>query len=144
MGPSGEGENTIAVFGRGGALRTPRLVDDPELSPLDLTVAANGNIVVSSEWPYASRHALASVREYDPSTGRLIRVLAVDPAVRFARPRGLRFGSDGRLYCVGQDHVVSFAFATGRFAGVVAHLQRLNGQALVLTRRSGPKADLQR
>jgi hypothetical protein len=27
----------------------PRFVDDAELSPLDLTVAPNGNIVVSSE-----------------------------------------------------------------------------------------------
>jgi hypothetical protein len=132
IGPSGEGENTIAVFGQGGALRTPRLVDDPELSPLDLTVAPNGNVVVSSEWPYGSPHAKATVREYDPSTGRLVRVFAPDPALGFARPRGLRFGPDSRLYCVGQDHVVAFAFSSGRFIGVVAHLDRLNGQALVL------------
>jgi DNA-binding beta-propeller fold protein YncE len=132
IGPSGEGENTIAVFGQGGALRTPRLVDDPELSPLDLTVAPNGNILVSSEWPYGSPDATASVREYDPSTGRLVRVFAPDPAVGFARPRGLRFGPGGRLYCVGQDHVVAFAFSTGSYTGVVAHLARLNGQALVL------------
>jgi hypothetical protein len=132
IGPSGVGENTIAVFGPGGALRTARLVDDPELSPLDLVVAPGGNIVVSSEWPFGSPGAAATVREYDPSTGRLVRVFAADPAVGFARPRGLRFGSAGRLYCVGQDHVVAFAFDTGRFAGVVAHLSRLNGQALVL------------
>jgi hypothetical protein len=132
IGPSGAGENTIAVFGQGGALSTPRLVDDPELSPLDLTVAPTGNIVVSSEWPYGSPHATASIREYDPSTGRLVRVFAPDPAVGFARPRGLRFGSDGRLYCVGKEHVVAFTFATGSFIGVVARLARLNGQALVL------------
>jgi len=132
IGPSGAGENTIAVFGPGGALRTPRLVDDPELSPLDLTVAPNGNILVSSEWPYGSPGAKASAREYDPSTGRLVRVFAPDPAVGFARPRGLRFGSDSRLYCVGQDHVVAFAFSTGSFIGVVARLARLNGQAVVL------------
>jgi DNA-binding beta-propeller fold protein YncE len=132
IGPSGEGENTIAVFGQGGALRTPRLVDDPELSPLDLTVAPNGNILVSSEWPYGSPDATASVREYGPSTGRLVRVFAPDPALGFARPRGLRFGPGGRLYCVGQDHVVAFAFSTGSYTGVVAHLARLNGQALVL------------
>ena len=29
VGPSGEGDNTIAVFDHQGALRTPRLVDDP-------------------------------------------------------------------------------------------------------------------
>jgi DNA-binding beta-propeller fold protein YncE len=129
VGPSGEGENTIAVFKRGGALRTPRLVDDPELSPLDLTVAPSGNIVVSSEWPYGD--AKASVREYEPSTGRLVRVFAPDPEVGFARPRGLRFGRDGRLYCVGRDHVVAFDFSTGTYLEVVARLPRLNGQALV-------------
>jgi DNA-binding beta-propeller fold protein YncE len=132
-GPSGAGENTIAVFGQGRALRTPRLVDDPELSPLDLIVAPSGNIVVSSAWPYGSPCATATLREYDPATGRLVRVLAADPAVGFARPRGLRFGSGGRLYCAGQDHVVAFAFDTGSFTGVVAHLTGLNGQALVLT-----------
>lgn len=132
IGPSGAGENTIAVFGEGGAPRTRRLVDDPELSPLDLTVAPNGNVVVSSEWPYGSPQAKASVREYDPATGRLVRVFTPDPAVGFARPRGLRFGSADRLYCVGEDHVVAFAFATGNFAGVSARLARLNGQAVVL------------
>jgi DNA-binding beta-propeller fold protein YncE len=132
VGPSGAGENTIAVFDQGGALRTPRLVDDPELSPLDLTIAPNANIVVASEWPFGSPDAKASVREYDPSTGRLVRVFAPDLAVGFARPRGLRFGSDGRLYCVGEDHVISFDFATGSFTGVVARLARLNGQAVVL------------
>jgi hypothetical protein len=39
VSPSGEGENTIAVFDQRGALRTPQLVDDPELSPLDLVLA---------------------------------------------------------------------------------------------------------
>jgi DNA-binding beta-propeller fold protein YncE len=132
VGPSGEGENTIAVFDHRGALRTPRLVDDPELSPLDLVIAPNGNIVVSSEWPFGARHATSSVREYDHSTGALARVFAPDPAIGFARPRGLRFGSDGHLYCVGQDHVIAFDFFTGTYLGVAARLPRLNGQALVL------------
>jgi DNA-binding beta-propeller fold protein YncE len=132
VGPSGGGENTIAVFDQGGALRTSRLVDDPELSPLDLTVAPNGNIVVSSECPYGARDAKVSVREYDPSTGRLLRVFAPDRAVGFAKPRGLRFGPDGRLYCVGRDHVVALDLSTGAYLEVVARLLRLNGQALVL------------
>ena len=131
VGPSGEGENTIAVFGQGGALRTSRLVHDPELSPLDLTLAPNGNIIVASEWPFGSRDATASVREYDPSTGQLVRVFAPEPAVGFARPRGLRFGPDGRLYCVGKDHVVAFDFSTGTYLGAVLRLPELNGQALV-------------
>src|SRR5580658_8421108 len=130
IGPSGEGENTIAVFDHRGALRTPRLVDDPELSPLDLVLAPNGNIVVSSEWPFGARHANSSVREYDHSTGALARVFAPDPAIGFARPRGLRFGPDGRLYCVGRDHVIAFDFLTGTYLGVAVGLPRLNGQAL--------------
>jgi hypothetical protein len=115
-----------------GLLFTPRLVTDPELSPLDLAVAPGGNLVVSSEWPFGSPGAKATVREYDPSTGQLVRVLAPEPAVDFTRPRGLRFGPGGRLYCVGRDHVVAFEFRTGTFLGVIAELRRLNGQALLL------------
>jgi hypothetical protein len=42
----------------------------------------------------------------------------------------LRSGSDGRLYCVGEEHVVAFDFSTGGFLGPVVELPRLNGQAL--------------
>jgi hypothetical protein len=139
VGPSGEGDNTIAVFDHLGALRTPHLVDDPELSPLDLALAPNGNIVVSSEWPFGAKHATASVREYDQSTGQLVRVLAPDPALGFARPRGLRFGSDGRLFCVGQGHVIVFDFSAGTYLGVALRLPGLNGQALVLRDRKTSK-----
>jgi hypothetical protein len=62
----------------------------------------------------------------------LLRVLAPEPAVEFTRPRGLRFGPGGRLYCVGRDHVIAFAFSTGKFLGVIAELPRLNGQAVLL------------
>jgi sugar lactone lactonase YvrE len=130
--PSGEGDNTIVVFDRAGTLCTPRLVTDPELSPLDLTVAPNGNIVVASEWPFGAADAVTSVREYDPATGRLVRVLMPERSVGFRRPRGLRFGPSGRLYCAGEDHVAAFDFPTGSFAGAVVQLTRLNGQALVL------------
>jgi DNA-binding beta-propeller fold protein YncE len=132
IGPDGRGDNTITVFDDNGGLRTPRLVNDPELSPLDLTIAPGGNLVVSSEWPFGSPRAEATIREYDPSTGRLVRVLAPEAAAGFSRPRGLRFGPDGRLYCVGRDHVVAFDFLTGQFLGVIAELRRLNGQALLL------------
>ena len=132
VAPSGQGDNTIVVFDRGGTLLTPRLVTDPELSPLDLKLAPNGNIVVASEWPFGAPGAVPSVREYDPLTGQLLRVFAPERSVGFRRPRGLRFGPDGRLYCVGEDHVVAFDFRTGSFAGPVVHLERLNGQALVL------------
>jgi DNA-binding beta-propeller fold protein YncE len=132
VGPSGEGDNTIVAFDRDGAPHARRLVTDRELSPLDLTIAPNGHIVVASEWPFGASDALSSVREYDPTTGQLLRVFAPDRSLRFRRPRGLRFGADGRLYCVGEEHVVAFDFSTGACLGPVVQLPRLNGQALVL------------
>jgi len=99
---------------------------------LDLAIAPGGNLIVSSEWPFGSTSATATIREYDPSTGHLIRVLTPDPAVKFTRPRGLRFGPGSQLYCVGQDHVVAFDFPTGSFLGVIAELPKLNGQAVLL------------
>jgi DNA-binding beta-propeller fold protein YncE len=132
VGPSGEGDNTIVAFDRDGTLQARRLVNDRELSPLDLTLAPNGHIVVASEFPFGASDAVTSVREYDPATGQLLRVFVPDPVLRFRRPRGLRLGADGRLYCVGEDHVVAFDFSTGAFLGAVVQLPRLNGQALVL------------
>ena len=132
IGPTGEGDNTVAIFDRSGRLRNPQLVTDPELSPLDLAIAPNGHLVISSEFPFGSAAAAPTIREYDPSTGRLVRILTPNPAVNFARPRGLRFSPEGELYCVGRDHVVAFDFRTGTFLGVIAEAQRLNGQAVLL------------
>ena len=95
-------------------------------------MAPNGNIVVSSEWPFGTAEAKATVREYDSSTGRLVRVLSPDVSVGFANPRGLRFASDDRLYCVGRDHVIAFEFSTGKFLDVAVTLPRLHGQAVVV------------
>jgi hypothetical protein len=89
-------------------------------------------IVVASECPFGAPDAVSSAREYDSGTGKLVRVFVVDPSLQFRRPRGLRFGPDDRLYCVGEDHVVAFDFSTGDFLGPVVQLPRLNGQALVL------------
>jgi hypothetical protein len=97
-----------------------------------LKLAPNANIVVASEWPFGAPDAVASVREYDPATGQLARVLVPERSVGFRRPRGLRFGPGGRLYCTGKDHVVAFDFNTGSFVGPVVHFPRPNGQALVL------------
>ncbi len=130
--PAGVGDDTILVFDAARTLRTPQLVTDPELSPLDLTIAPNGNVLVSSEWPFARPDAATSVREYDPVTGKLVRVFAPDGSGGFRRPRGLRFGPGGRLYCVAEDAVAVFDFATGSFAGPIVQFARLNGQALVL------------
>ena len=132
VGPSGEGDNTIVAFDREGVLRQRRLVADPELSPLDLTIAPNGNIVVASEFPFGAADAVTSVREYDAASGQLVRVFVPDPALEFKRPRGLRFGPADHLYCVGEDHVVVFDFQAGDFLGPVVQLPRLNGQAVVL------------
>ncbi|HUA07418.1 MAG TPA: hypothetical protein VMB27_26185 [Solirubrobacteraceae bacterium] len=132
IGPSGEGDNTIVVVDRDRTLRRQHLVSDPELSPLDLTLAPNGHIVVASEFPFGAPDAVSTIREYDPSSGRLIRVFVPDRSVKFRRPRGLRFGPAGRLFCVGRDHVLAFDFATGNSLGPVVELPELNGQALVL------------
>jgi hypothetical protein len=132
IGPSGVGDNTIVVFDRDEPALPRPLVTDPELSPLDLTLAPNGHIVVASEFPFRAPDAVVTLREYDAATGDLVRIFAPDRSVHFRQPRGLRFGPEGRLYCVGEAHVVAFQFSTGAFLGPVVYLPRLHGQALVL------------
>jgi DNA-binding beta-propeller fold protein YncE len=94
IGPNGEGDNTIVAFAQGQNLKPSRLVFDPELSPLDLAVAPNGNFVVSSEHPFGLTDAVTSVREYGAADGQLIRVFTAGGSAEFRRPRGLRFGPD--------------------------------------------------
>jgi hypothetical protein len=130
IGPTGEGENTIVAFDQGLSLKPSRLVSDPELSPLDLVVAPNGNIVVSSEHPFGLTDAVTSIREYGAADGDLVRVFSAAGSAEFRRPRGLRFGPDGILYCVAWDEVMAFDFASGRCLGAVVRYPRLNGQAL--------------
>jgi DNA-binding beta-propeller fold protein YncE len=129
-GPSGVGDNTIVAFDSGEAAPPVRLVSDPELSPLDLAIAPNGNIVVSSEHPFGAPDAMTSVREYDARSGHLVRVFSPGKAAELRRPRGLRFGPDGQLYCVAQNEVVSFDFNSGKCLGTVVQFPRLHGQAL--------------
>ena len=131
IGPNGEGNDSILAFA---AARTQphRLVEhDPNLSPLDLIVAPNGNIVVSSERPFGAPDAVTTVREYDPESGGLVRVFSPKGLAGFQKPRGLRFGPDANLYCVAQDEVVAFDFGSGRCLGAVVRFPRLYGQALV-------------
>jgi DNA-binding beta-propeller fold protein YncE len=132
IGPGGEGDNTILAFDSDRRMLPTWSVRDPELSPLDLAVAPSGNIVVSSEHPFGSANAVTTIREYDYADGRLVRVLVPNDGVRFQKPRGLRFGPHGRLYCVAQDEVVAFDFETGNCLGAVATLPGLNGQAVIL------------
>ena len=131
VGPGGEGDNTILAFDSDRRMLPSWRVRDPELSPLDLAIAPNGNIVVSSEHPFGAANALTTVREYDHADGRLVRVFVPNHGVRFQKPRGLRFGPDARLYCVAQDEVVAFDFETGDCLGAVARLPGLNGQAVI-------------
>jgi hypothetical protein len=129
VGPDGKGDNMIFAFA-GDRTRPVRLVEDPALSPLDLIIAPNGNVVVSSEHPFGASDAVTTVREYDPESGRLVRVFSALRLAEFRSPRGLRFGADGLLYCTAQDEVVAFDFADGRCLGAVVRFARLFGQAL--------------
>jgi hypothetical protein len=131
IGPSGRGDNTIVAFTPGKPMQPHRLVTDPELSPLDLAIAPNGSIVVSSEHPFGAMDAVTTVREYDPRDGHLVRVFSPNGKVEFRKPRGLRFAG-GVLYCVARDEVVGFDFTSGECLGAIVRLPRLNGQALVL------------
>jgi hypothetical protein len=131
IGPGGEGDNIILAFGQEWAVNPSWNVRDPDLSPLDLTIAPNGNVVVSSEHPFGAPDAVTTIREYDWTDGRLVRVLTPGRGTEFIKPRGLRFGSDGKLYCVAQDEVVAFDFATGKSLGPVVRLPGLNGQAVI-------------
>lgn len=131
VGPNGEGDNTIVVFPANGFSNATRLVTDPELSPLDLAVGPNGNILVSSEQPFGASNAATTIREYDAVDGHLVRVFSPNGLAEFRKPRGLRFSPDGHLCCVAQDEVVAFDFASGKCLGASVRLARLNGQALV-------------
>jgi hypothetical protein len=57
IGPNGDGGDTILSFTAGRALQPSRLVTDHGLSPLDLAIAPNGNVVVSSEYPFGAADA---------------------------------------------------------------------------------------
>lgn len=132
IGLDGKGDDAILACDPADRIR-PRLLvrHDPELSPLDLVVAPNGNVVVSSERPFGAPNAVTSVREYHTESGRLVRVFSAQGLAAFRKPRGLRFGPDGNLYCASQDEVVAFDFQSGRCLGAVVQFSRLQGQALI-------------
>jgi hypothetical protein len=131
IGPNGEGDDTILAFAANGGTQPTRLVADPNLGPLDLAIAPNGNVIVSSEQPFGAADAVTSIREYDSADGRLLRVFSAEGSAEFRKPRGLRFGPDDILYCVAQDEIVAFDFASGRCLGATVLFPRLYGQALV-------------
>src|SRR5580700_9913379 len=115
IAPNGVGDNAVVAFDPGERTGPVRLVSDPELSPLDLAIAPNGNVVVSSEHPFGASDAATTVREYDAADGHLVRVFSPRGLAEFRKPRGLRFGPDDHLYCVAQDEVVSFDTRSGKY-----------------------------
>jgi len=131
IGPDGEGDDTILAFAANGGISPIQLVSDPDLGPLDLAIAPNGNIVVSSEHPFGAADAVTSIREYDPADGHLLRIFSAGGSAEFRKPRGLRFGPDDILYCVAQDEIVAFDFGSGGCLGAAVRFPRLYGQALV-------------
>src|SRR5271154_3188483 len=131
IGPNGQGDNTILAFTPATPINPSRLVADPELSPLYLAIAPNGNIVVSSERPFGAVGAVTSLREYDAMDGHLVRVFSPNGKAELCKPRGLRFGPGGLLCFVARNEVVGFDFASGECLGAIARLPQLNGQALV-------------
>ena len=84
---------------------------------------------MSSEQPFGATNAVTTIREYDHADGPLLRALVPARGAQLRRPRGLRFGPQGWLYCVAQDEVVAFDFETGECQGAVVKLPGLNGQA---------------
>ncbi|KWR90628.1 hypothetical protein RM96_08405 [Cupriavidus sp. IDO] len=133
IGPNGVGQNTIVVFDLQQSQMARPLIDDDEVSPLDLAVGPTGNVLVSSEFPFGSPNAVASVREYDGTSGKFVRVFDPPADVPFQRPRGLRFGPRGELYCTARDTVVIFDYESGQFEGVAVHRPGLHGQAVALS-----------
>ena len=91
---------------------------DPDLSPLDLIVAPNGNVIVSSEHPFGAPDAVSTLREYDSESGG---------SFAFSPPRsGQRFRSSAGYPSVRRaistaalDEVVAFDCASGRCVGAV-------------------------
>lgn len=130
VGPDGRGENAILQIMSNGAIGNSRFAADDAMSPLDLAIAPAGNVLVSSEFPFGSPAAATSVREYDAISGALVRVFSPPNDVPFRRPRGLRFGPDGHLYCTAQDGVIAFDYESGRCLGAIVDCPRLNGQAI--------------
>jgi DNA-binding beta-propeller fold protein YncE len=123
-----DGPGSVLVGAPNGDLEL--LIEDPELSPLDMTLAPNGDVLVSSEFPFGSTSARGTLREYDSRSGKLIRVFTPDRSVSFRRPRGIRFAPDGRLCCVARDEAVAFDFDSGRYVNALLRFDGLHGQAI--------------
>ncbi|MEB3282458.1 MAG: hypothetical protein VKK42_26420 [Lyngbya sp.] len=134
---TGTGGGSINQYdGLTGELINSNFVNDPELSPLDVINGLDGNLYVSSEFPFGSDEATGTVRVYDIDDGTLLNVLnaGVDERgeVLLAAPRGIGFGPDNHLYVssTGTGSLVRFDGTTGEFIDVFIEFPNLNGQAL--------------
>ena len=138
---SGQGRNTVLRFD-GSAQPDPRFaVSDPWLSPLDTEIGPTGNLLVSSEYPFAHADATSTVREYDGRTGSLLRVFdaALESSGRCTprNPRGITIGPDGALYSASADNVIRYDLATGRFDAVVVRSAGIMVQSVIFVRKPG-------
>ena len=132
---TGEGQNTILRFDRSGRLDESFKVNDPGLSPLDIEVSPNGNLLSASEVPFGDANAITTVREYDKLTGNLVRVFDAGGSPDGQRvsklPRGITIGPDGALYSSGADNVVRYDLQTGRFDRVVVESPDILVQSII-------------
>lgn len=136
---TGEGRNTILRLDPEGRLDRSFHVEDYELSPLDLEIGPNGNVLASSEFPFGHPRAITTVREYDHKAGRLLRIFDAGvnaSSQRITRmPRGITFGPDGELYSAGADNVVRYNFANARFDRIVLESPDILIQSIIFIRK---------
>ena len=130
------GGSVIQYDGVTGELLNSNFVNDPGLSPLDVISGPDGNLYISSEFPFGQENAAGTIRVYNINNGGLVNVLnaGIDEQgrPRLSAPRGLGFGPDGNLYAssTGTSSVVRFNPTTGEFVDVFIQFPNLNGQAL--------------
>jgi hypothetical protein len=122
-------------------MRAPKTIceyfDNVRFGIMDI---ASVKVTLAGNWA-AVRRAIASgiggpcaafAKTNNVSSGDTLAFRFFSPGklAEFRKPRGIRFGSDGHLYCDARDEVVAFDFTTGACLGAPVQLQRLNGQAL--------------
>jgi hypothetical protein len=79
------------------------------------------------EWSRAGPSRQSPSWLEDGASGQDLHSSRIGP---LPQPRGLRFGPDGDLYCVGRDEVARFDFETGVYGGAIVRLSDLFGQAV--------------
>jgi WD40 repeat protein len=139
---SGDGGGSIVQFdGTTGDVINPNFINDPNFSPLDVAIAPDNSLFVSSEFPFGDANSVGTVRRYDSNTGELLQVfdagLDEEGQPLLSQPRGIGFGPDGNLYVssTGTDSVVRFNQTTGQYVDTFVRFPNLNGQGLTFVPR---------